>query len=247
MEVVTSVGGAPLILNQNAPKPEPTPAPRPAGSELKKVCAQQGMQMQAQLFKTSELKTYSDLSQSEYQSPVLSRSEMSIREAFGSLEENTEYPYATGADWSTIDMIEHFLSIVGPSHLVGCTWSVSEAAAIKIAMLQDAGKILSTKFLVDWRVQVRTPSFLKVAKAKFADVRVSSCHAKAFVLIPVSGFKVSCVGSANFTSNPRIEAGHVSTTGKICEFHAKWISDEINNAQPFGCDMRKKGKQDGRK
>jgi hypothetical protein len=57
---------------------------------------------------------------------------------------------------------------------------------------------------------------------------------------------ISVVGSANFTSNPRIEAGHISTNPQTADFHAAWMMAEINNAAPFGVDMRKKGKADGR-
>jgi len=93
--------------------------------------------------------------------------------------------------------------------------------------------------------KVRTPSFLAVARQQFADIRVSSCHAKAFALINDS-WAISCVGSANFTNNPRIEAGHISTARNVAEFHADWIRAEIANAAPFGVDMRKAGKRDGR-
>jgi len=57
---------------------------------------------------------------------------------------------------------------------------------------------------------------------------------------------ISCVGSANFTNNPRIEAGHISTARNVAEFHADWSRAEIANAAPFGVDMRKAGKRDGR-
>jgi hypothetical protein len=177
--------------------------------------------------------------------PVLMKADVALSEAFPEIVNGFEYPYATGGDWSTHDLIFYLLGKIGPASLVAATWSVSEAAAIKLASALDSGLITDISFLVDWRVQVRTPSFLSVAREKFADVRVSSCHAKAFVLRN-ENWAISVVGSANFTNNPRIEAGHMSTNAKAADFHAGWILAEIKNAQPFGLDMRKRGRADGR-
>jgi hypothetical protein len=122
---------------------------------------------------------------------------------------------------------------------------VSEKASIELKGAMNAGRLLSVNFLVDWRVRVRCPSFLAIAKMHFSRVRVSNCHAKVFVL-ENEEWCVSVVGSANFTSNPRIEAGHVSTNPVVGVFHKNWILEEINTCRPFGCDMDKRGSKDGR-
>jgi len=168
-----------------------------------------------------------------------------LESAFGCFQAGTDYPYASGAEWSTHDLIVYMLDQIGPAHLTAATWSVAEHAAHKLIGLLESRQLLSVSMLVDWRVQVRTPGFLPIARSKFSRIHVSSCHAKCFVLHN-DAWHLSCVGSANFTNNPRIEAGHISTSSETAEFHRRWIMDEITKAAPFGADMRKIGKKDGR-
>ena len=174
--------------------------------------------------------------------PVLMRADIALAEAFPCIEHGRDYAYATAGDWSTMDLITHILRTTGPASLTASTWSVSEAAVINLTSAIQAGALTEVHFLVDWRVSVRTPSFMAIARQKFADVRVTTCHAKVFVLSNQE-WAISCVGSANFTSNPRIEAGYLSTNPQIADFHTAWIMAEINRADPFGLDIRKRGKR----
>lgn len=173
------------------------------------------------------------------------RVEQTLREAFGEIRQGYDHPYATGGDWSTHDLLAYLLEQTGPCHLVAATWSVAEHAAHRLIHLLEAGQLLSLTMLVDWRVQVRTPGFMPLAKLRFTRVGVSTCHAKVFALLN-DAWGVAGVGSANFTNNPRIEAGHLSTARQVAEFHAGWIRQEVERAAPFGCDMRARGKADGR-
>lgn len=198
------------------------------------------------LFNLADLSTKKAETKTTDITPILSKAEIVLQETFPHIQKNTDYPYCSGGDWSTHDMIFHIIKHIGPAHLTACTWSVGEHVTHRLIDAMSKGEILTVNFLVDWRVSVRTPSFMAVAKQNFAKIRVSSCHAKAFVL-QNEKWTVSCVGSANFTNNPRIEAGHISTNPVVGEFHKKWIQQEIDNAKPFGIDMRSKGKKDGRK
>lgn len=180
------------------------------------------------------------------QAAKICKAEMTVREAFPAITPGMDYPFCSGGDWSTHDLLFRVLDLVGPCSLTASTWSVAEAACHKLIEKMAEGKLTEIKFLVDWRVKVRTPGFMAVAKANFSDVRVGNCHAKVFVLRNEK-WAISVVGSANFTSNPRIEAGHMSTSKEVADFHEGWLLAEINKAEPFGCDMNKRGKADGRK
>ena len=163
--------------------------------------------------------------------------DQTLSEAFGKLAQGCDYPYATGAEWSTHDLLAYLLAQIGPAELVACTWSMEEHAVVKLLDLMAAGQLTRIHMLVDWRVQVRTPSAHALAKSRFADLRITTCHAKVFVLRN-DAWALSCVGSANFTNNPRIEAGHLSTSPAVADFHEHWIRAELQNAKPFGLDMR---------
>ena len=177
--------------------------------------------------------------------PALAQVDMTITDAFGKLEAGKEYPFCSGALWSTHDLIAWCLRQIGPASLTACTWSMAEHAATKLIALLEAGSLTSVAMLVDWRVQVRTPAAMPLARLHFSDIRVTTCHAKVWILRNEQ-WSISVVGSANFTNNPRIEAGHLSTLPAIASFHEEWIKAEIANSKPFGVDMRK-ARQDGRK
>jgi len=169
-----------------------------------------------------------------------------LNEVFDDFEKGYDYSYVSGAEWSTHDLIRFLISKIGPAELTAATWSVASHAAIRLIDMLKKKDFTAINMLVDWRVQVRTPDFLALARMNFANISVTSCHAKVFVL-QNDNWSVSVVGSANFTNNPRIEAGHISTNVDTANFHKKWIMSEIKKAAPFGVDMRKVGKKDGRK
>lgn len=185
-----------------------------------------------------------EIEQNKYD-PKIAQIQQTIKKAIGIIKQGCDYPFATGSLWSTHDLIEYIISQIGPAHLTFATWSISTAAADKLINWLNGNQIKSINALVDWRVQVRTPAILPLAQSNFSNIRVSSCHAKAFVL-QNQNWDISFVGSANLTNNPRIECGHISTNKKVAEFHKTWIMEEIKNCKPFGMDMRK-AKKDGRK
>lgn len=183
---------------------------------------------------------------SQRQLQRLCRTEETLRDTFGRIQPGHDYPYVSGADWSTHDLIAYLLEQTGPAELTAATWSVGEHVAHRLITLMEAGQLSAVHMLVDWRVQVRTPSFLPVARHRLSKVSVTSCHAKVFTLLN-DDWGVAVVGSANFTNNPRIEAGHLTTSRETAEFHRRWILAEIDHAAPFGEDMRRRGKKDGRR
>ena len=178
------------------------------------------------------------------QNPKISPIDAILEDVFGTIKQGHDYPFATGALWSTHELMAYILRQIGPAHIVFSTWSIATSACDRLISMQSSGEILSISALVDWRVQVRTPGVLTLAKHAFSNIRVSSCHAKAFVM-QNDNWNISIVGSANLTNNPRIECGHMSTSKTVADFHKSWIIAEINNSKPFGMDMRK-AKHDGR-
>jgi hypothetical protein len=177
--------------------------------------------------------------------PKLCKATMALESAFPTFAQGYDYPYATAAEWSTHDLIFYLLKFTGPIHLTAATWSVSAKATILLKQALQAKQLLSIRFLVDWRVRVRTPEFIALAREGFGDVRISNCHAKAFVMHNAE-WSVSVVGSANFTNNPRIEAGHISTNPEVADFHKNWINQEIDRQEPFGMNLSNEGRSDTR-
>ena len=64
------------------------------------------------------------------------------------------------------------------------------------------------------------------------DIKAAKCHAKVTV-IQNETWGISIVSSANYTRNPRIEAGVICNSKEIAEFHKNWIVNELNNTSDF--------------
>ena len=159
---------------------------------------------------------------------------------------NGIYHYVSCGAWSTHDIIFKIISEHGPIKLTGATWSVATQTVDKFIKLFNEKKILKMDFLFDWRVQVRSPEAYSMLKyTDICNFKVASCHAKV-AICEAENFSCVIIGSANFTKNPRIEAGIIDCNREAVEFHKKWITSEIQGSKPFGIDTRTL-KSDGRK
>lgn len=156
-----------------------------------------------------------------------------LPELFPVFSKNTSYHFATAGLWSTHDLVFHILDIIGPAKLTFATWSMTEAPAQMIMSGLNSGFITKLNALFDVRIRVRNPQTFDYIKNNIGQhCRISSCHAKVSVL-ENDDWSVSIVGSANYTNNPRIEAGVISTDPSVANFHTDWIKREIANAKPF--------------
>jgi hypothetical protein len=164
---------------------------------------------------------------------TLTKAEIALRECFPRLRAGKDYPFATAASWSLHDLIRHLLGFTGPAALWATSWSFTQTAADRLVQMRSDGLLTSCRLLVDWSVQVQTPGLIAVGKSYLDKIAIENIHAKTFVLRNDS-WAVSYVGSANFTTNPRIECGHLSTNPKIAAFHIAWIDSAIEGGKPFG-------------
>ncbi len=153
-------------------------------------------------------------------------------EVIGRLEPGATIHYATCGDWSMHDLIFHLLEQTGPAALWGASWSVTEDPCRHLVRELEAGRLTEINLLFDWRVKVRCPETFHLARHHAARVHLSSCHAKVCCLFG-EHLQLAIVGSANFTNNPRIEAGVICADPAIAEFHRSWIAAEIARSDPF--------------
>lgn len=151
---------------------------------------------------------------------------MKIEEVFGDLNNETDLHYITAGAWSTHDLIDYIIDKIGPAELTACTWSVSSPAHEKLIKMLNLGKITKLNMLLDWRIHQRGKGVAVWLKQYADNFKVSNCHAKVSVLESKT-HAISIVGSANWTNNPRIECGILSTSPQIAQFHKNWIMTEI--------------------
>jgi hypothetical protein len=164
---------------------------------------------------------------------TLSKAEGALTDAFPRLERGYDYPFASAASWSLHDLDRHLIGFIGPAALWATTWSFTQRAADKLIAWRTEGLITQIRLLVDWSVQVQHPGLIAVGKTYLDRIAIENIHAKTFVLRNES-WAVSYTGSANFTTNPRIECGYLSTNPAVAEFHQRWIDAAIEGGKPFG-------------
>ena len=134
--------------------------------------------------------------------------------------------YYTKGAWSMHEMLEYILQVTGPAHIWITTWSVTEEPLRNICRLIDAGQILSLTALFDHKIDQRKPASLQLALGLNARIQLVKCHAKMLV-IKNDQWAVSVTGSANLTKNSRLEAGVISCSPEVANFHKTWIEYEF--------------------
>lgn len=155
-----------------------------------------------------------------------------VKDVVGTITQGTTLHYVSAGEWSMHDLLFHLLEQTGPAHVYTASWSVTEDPCRQIVDRIATGKILSFSALFDWRVKVRAPAVFGLAKANYSDVRLGNCHAKVTV-IQNDTWAIAIVGSANYTNNPRIEAGVIDCSADAANFHVGWISEQMAGADPF--------------
>jgi hypothetical protein len=86
--------------------------------------------------------------------------------------------------------------------------------------------------VLDYRIERRKPEAFQLANNIITRIKLTKCHAKVLV-IRNETWDVTIIGSANFSKNPRIEAGVIFTDRKTAEFNAGWIDEIIEGKEVF--------------
>ena len=163
---------------------------------------------------------------------LLLRSTETLDQCWPVLTPGQQIHYATAGLWSSHDLLFHLLAQTGPARVWIATWSMTEEPVRMLVQGIESALIQELHLLLDVRVQVRNPSVLAFARLQATRARTSICHAKVTV-IENNNWAISIVGSANYTNNPRIEAGVMGEGRQTADFHRQWIDAELQKANPF--------------
>lgn len=149
-------------------------------------------------------------------------------ETFGPIKPFHTYHYFTQGAWSMDELLEFLLSQIGPANVWLSTWAITEGPLRSLTRLIEQGQILSLTALFDHKIDQRKPESLQLAMGIASRIKLVKCHAKVLVL-QNDNWGVSVVSSANFTKNPRLEAGVVDTHPGNANFHRNWIEAQFTN------------------
>lgn len=155
-----------------------------------------------------------------------------VQNAFPNLTKDTIRHFFTCGHWSSHELLYHILQMTGPAKVMISVWSISETAARLLIDLLENGLITELTAVLDYRSKNRHPGAYQLANHSFTKLNTMVCHAKITV-IQNEQWDVTINGSANYTNNPRPEAGYVDTHKTTAEFYATYIQQMINNSNPF--------------
>ena len=151
-----------------------------------------------------------------------------LHQVFGKVIDGQSVHYASLGDWSTHDLLFFLLEQTGPARVYFTTWAISEYAIRQLYQFIEHGLILELKGIFDYRNGIRKPAELQFLQKITTDIKAAKCHAKVTV-IENDNWGISVVGSANYTRNPRIEAGVLCCNKTVAAFHRDWILKELSN------------------
>ena len=151
-----------------------------------------------------------------------------LHQVFGKVIDGQSVHYASLGDWSTHDLLFFLLEQTGPARVHFTTWAISEYAIRQLYQFIEHGLILELKGIFDYRNGIRKPAELQFLQKITTDIKAAKCHAKVTV-IENDNWGISVVGSANYTRNPRIEAGVLCCDKTVAAFHRDWILNELSN------------------
>lgn len=149
-----------------------------------------------------------------------------------SLKKGSCVHYVSDGDWSMHDLVMELIKTNKGADIYITTYALREFHVRQLILAQDRGDIKKIMLLLDYRAKARTPEVFYLAAQNVNKIVMTSIHAKVAVVKSPFGC-VTIVGSANWTQNPRIEAGVISLDNGIANFHIDWIEKVMMNGEIF--------------
>lgn len=162
----------------------------------------------------------------------LGKSRKDLEATIRELEHDQALQFANAGRWSMHQLLEYMLAKTGPACVWMTTWTITEEPMRCLLQLLKSGAITELNALLDYRIEKRKPEAFQLASKIITRIKLVKCHAKVLV-IQNKEWSVTVLGSANFSNNPRIEAGSIFTDKSSAEFHKEWINDVIAGKEVF--------------
>lgn len=141
------------------------------------------------------------------------------------------FHFVSDGSWSLHDLLLSIIDLYAPAEVWLTTYSITQfPASILAGFIQD-GKISKLNILMDYRAKDRYPAVEQLI-SNVSTLKLTPIHAKLFI-IRNDKECLTLLGSANWTTNKRIEAGVVDKAPLTAQMHIDWITKKMQNADPF--------------
>lgn len=154
-----------------------------------------------------------------------------LRNDIGEIMQNQTKPFFSEGLWSMHDLMLYLLEITGPAKIWLSTFSISEAAIRALHLAIEKGFITESHCLFDHTIRKHKLQLLFFASNTVSDISISANHSK-LILIENDSWKISVVGSANMTPNPRKEAGVIFSVPDIFDQYKSHLVKSIAEGFP---------------
>jgi len=134
--------------------------------------------------------------------------------------------YHSDGKFSQHQLVASICEKVGPSSLHFATWTLTEDPVRVLYKLYEKGLITSVIALFDERIKTYSSNGLQFASTFFEKIGLSKSHAKITVLENES-WSIVVLGSANWSNNPRLEAGTILFSKAAAQHYKLVINSKI--------------------
>lgn len=157
---------------------------------------------------------------------------MLMKNAIGDLSDGKTVFFVTAGSWATHDLLRYVLNITGPAEVKCFTWAVSIPGAAEIIKMITSGLITKCDFMAHYLMRKMCADAMAMLQ-NHCHKCVGACnHRKGFIL-KNDRWWVSCIGSANYSNNPTIEGGALTTNPEVYAMHEKWLNPIFDNEENF--------------
>ncbi len=133
-------------------------------------------------------------------------------------QDNIVFHFATMGRWSSYELMNFVIKKIGPCKVYLTAWKFNEITANNIFSRIKEGFITEIFMLIEKRIPVMAPECMDMLHKMTKNIKVISVHAKVIVM-QNEDWTVTINGSANMTINPRYEAGTLSISKIVGDFH----------------------------
>ena len=146
------------------------------------------------------------------------------------LKRKMVYPFWSNGRWTLHDLLSYILKKTGPAKVHLSTFSISEVAIRSLANEINQGKITELNCLFDYTNQINKLQILYFTSNIATEIKLAKNHAK-LILIENKDWKISIVGSANLSPNPRYETGVILTDPLIFNTYLRFFMATMNESK----------------
>lgn len=163
---------------------------------------------------------------------VICKSPKKLERLLQAVEPGCNVHYLSDGYFSLHDLVISLVKKYAPVKVYFSTYALRELPTRQLVMCIKDQLITSLEVVLDYKAQVKSAEVNAFAKMNFTRLGLKPIHAKVCV-IQNDDISISIVGSANWTVNPKVEAGVICGVKSIADFHIDWICKMINDEPLF--------------